>query len=107
MKKKLIDYIIEIYPVNFKTVPDFLNDIKSRSPKDQVDILVYVLLCVEGMESNENNDKNEKYLIEHIGEMDDVNYYNVQDFLKELEYNSDQRRVDILVERFLYIDSNI
>lgn len=48
----------------------------------------------------------EKKLIEYIGEMDQVNYADVQDFLKEVQYNSPERQVQLLANVLLNIEFN-
>lgn len=46
----------------------------------------------------------EKKLIEHIGDMEQVNYADVSDFLKDIQHNSPERQVQILVNVLLNVE---
>lgn len=45
-----------------------------------------------------------KKLIDYIGEMEQVNYANVLDFLRDIQFNSSERQVELLVNVLLYIE---
>lgn len=45
-----------------------------------------------------------KKLIEYIGEMEEVNYANVADFLKDIEFNTPEKKVKFLVDVLLYVE---
>lgn len=46
----------------------------------------------------------EKKLIEYIGDMEQVNYADVADFLKDIKHNSPERQVQILVNVLLNVE---
>jgi hypothetical protein len=45
-----------------------------------------------------------KKLIEYIGDMEEVNYSDVADFLKDIKDNSPERQVQILVSVLLNVE---
>lgn len=99
MEKKLINYISELAQENYANVSDYVTALQSKSAIQKVNCIGTVLLFVESKETSE------KRLIEYMGEIDEVNYANVYDFFKDLQYNSPERNAEILEEVLLYVES--